>query len=157
MNRKVKICFFFALVICQIIINRYINTLKVNLDLLYLILVYISIKSDFFKSILAATVIGLFTDYFNHSIIGIFGFSRTISAFFLNELSKYVDLKKNIFMFFIIAISLCISNLIANTFLYFISKFEISLNMILYQPVLTGLAGTLILSTAKMKKYFNVY
>ena len=63
----------------QIIVNRYASVLNLNLDLIFLILVYFAIKSDFYRCILVATVIGLVTDYISMNIFGVFGFSRTVT------------------------------------------------------------------------------
>jgi rod shape-determining protein MreD len=127
------------------------------MDLLFLILVFISIKSSFLKSILSAAAIGLVTDFLSGNVLGVFGFSRTIAAYLINELSRYLDLRKNIFLFLIISLSLFISNLIANIFFYFILNFEISLNLVLYPPLLTALVGFIIVSPAKIKTYLDVY
>lgn len=157
MNRRIKFLLFLFLVIGQIVVNMYIDKLKLNFDLLFLILVYISVKSSFVKSILSATAIGLITDFLSGNVMGVFGFSRTLSAYLINELSKYLDLRRNIFLFLLTALSLFISNLIANIFFYFILDFKISLNLILYPPLLTGLVGLIIVSPARMKKYLDVY
>jgi rod shape-determining protein MreD len=133
------------------------NILKLNLDLLFLILVYISIKSGFLKTLLSATVIGLITDYFSMNVLGVFGFSRTIIAYFLNNMAKHIDLKNNLLVFTLISISLCLSNLIANTFFLLISGLKYNLNLIVIQPVLTGIMGILIVCTTKFKKYLDVY
>lgn len=157
MNRRIKLLLFVFLVTGQIVINRYIDTLKINIDLLFLILVYISVKSSFLKSILSATAIGLVTDFFSGNIFGVFGFSRTVSAYVIFELHKYLDLEKPHFQFLLITLSLFISNLIANTFFYFILDYKISLNLVLYPPLLTSAVGIIILSSAKMREYLDVY
>ena len=157
MNRRLKFFVFVLLVLGQIVINKYAHQFKVNLDFLYLILVYISVRSGFLKSILTAAVIGLITDFFSMNVLGVFGFSRTFGAFLLNEVSGRLDLKNNFFVFLLIALSLSLSNLIANTFFYFISGFAFNLSLILYQPVFTGLTGTLIVFSKKTKEYLNVY
>ncbi len=157
MNRKFKIGLFVVLIILQIAFHRYENILKINLDLLYLILVYISAKSGFFKTILSATMIGLVTDHFCMNILGVFGFSRTIIAYILNEISRHIDLKNNLFVFLLLAISLCISNLISNIFFYIILGVKFSLNLLFYQPIFTGLVGAFILIPSKIKEYLDVY
>jgi len=155
MNRKFRTFFFLFLIFAQIFLNRFFD---VNADLLYLIMVYIAVRSNFLKTLISATVIGLFTDFITGSIvIGVFGFSRTLIAYILYEGSKFIDLKKNIFVFFLIAISLSVSNLIANLFFSFILSFKISINLILYQPLITGLIGFLILLPTTIKKKLNVY
>ena len=157
MSKRVRFVFFLILIIAQIVFYKYVDVLKLNVDLFFLILVYISVKSGFYKSMISATIIGLVTDYFSGGNIGVFGFSRTVSAYLLNQFSKYIDIRRNIFVFFLIFTSLCISNFIANIFFCFISNARISLSLVLYQPALTGLAGILIISPTRMKKYFNVY
>jgi rod shape-determining protein MreD len=157
MNRRIKFLLFLFLAIGQIVVNRYIDILKINIDLLFLILVFISVKSGFLKSILSAAVIGLVTDFLSGNILGVFGFSRTIAAYLISELSTYLDLRKNTFLFLLIVLPLFISNLIANIFFYFILGYPIGLHLLLYPPLLTGLAGLLIVSPAKMKEYLDVY
>ena len=120
MNRKFRIGIFVFLIILQIVVYRYENNFKINVDFLYLILVYISVKSGFYKTILSATVIGLVTDYFCMNVMGVFGFSRTIAAYLLNEIFRHIDLKNSLLVFFLIAISLFISNLVANMFFFII-------------------------------------
>lgn len=157
MNRKVKVGLFLVLIALQILFHRYMNVLRFNLDLLYLILVFISVKSGFLKSILSGTVIGLVTDFFSMQVMGVFGFSRTLMAYLLNETSRHIDLKNNTFVFLLISVSLCLSNLLANVFFHFIKNTDLDLNMILYQPLLTGLMGLLIISPSKVKRYLDVY
>lgn len=156
-DRRVKVGLFIVFIVLQIAIHRYVNVLKVNLDLLYLILVYISIKSGFMKTILFAAAIGLVTDFFSMQVMGVFGFSRTIIAYLLNETTPHIDLKNNTFVFLLIAVSLFLSNLMANTFFYFISGTSFDSNLILYPPLLTGLLGVLIISPSKMKRHLDVY
>ncbi len=157
MNRKFRIGIFVVLIILQIVIYRYDNILKINVDFLYLILVYISVKSGFFKTILSATMIGLVTDYFSMNVMGVFGFSRTVAAYLLNEIFRHIDLKNSLLVFLLIAISLFISNLIANIFFYIILGVKLSPNLILFQPIYTGLVGAFILIPSKMKEYLDVY
>ena len=157
MNRKFKFLIFILLILGEIIINKYIHQLKLNLDLLYLILVYISINSGFIKCIIVGTAIGLITDYFCMSVMGVFGFSRTFAVFLLFELSRRIDLKNNFFVFFLVFVSLSVSNLIANTFFTIILNFDFSLRLILVQPFLTGLVGVLIAGSSKAKRYLDVY
>jgi rod shape-determining protein MreD len=156
-NRKFKIGLFVGLIIGQIILNRYVHIIKLNFDLLYLILVYIAIRSGIVKTVVTATFIGWLTDFFTGGIVGIFGFSRTIIAFFINEMHRYVDLKKNIFVFLLIAISLSISNLIANVFFHFIYGYNLDLNLILRQPFITGILGTLLIIPTRVKEYLDVH
>lgn len=158
MNRRFKVLVFLLLIIGQIILQRYVQQLKLHLDLLYLILVYTSVMSGFYKTLLTASIIGLVTDYFcSANLMGVFGFSRVIAAFILNEVSHRIDLKNNIFVFLLIAVSLSFSNAIANLFLYFIQGFSFNLDMLLYQPVLTGLLGLIIVTSSKARMYLDVY
>jgi rod shape-determining protein MreD len=156
-NRKFKIGLFIGLIVGQIILHRYVHIIKLNFDLVYLILVYIAIRSGIVKTVISATFIGWVTDFFSGGIVGVFGFSRTVIALFLNEMHKYVDLKKNIFVFLLIAISLSLSNLIANVFFHFIYGFNFDLNLILRQPVITGILGTLLIIPTRVKEYLDVH
>jgi rod shape-determining protein MreD len=157
MNRKFKFLIFILLILGEIIINKYIHQFRLNLDLLYLILVYISINSGFIKCIMVGTVIGLITDYFCMNVMGVFGFSRTLGAFFLFELSRRIDLKNNFFVFLLVFFSLSVSNVIANTFFAVILNFDYSLRLILVQPFLTGLVAVLVAGSSKAKRYLDVY
>jgi rod shape-determining protein MreD len=157
MNRKLKYFLFVFLVLGQIVVHRYYYSLKLNLDLLYLVLAYVAVRSGFYRAIFTATVIGLITDYLSGSILGVFGFSRTIAAYLLNEISIRIDLKNNLFVFLFVSLSLAFSNLIASLFLYVIRGFAIEPGLVLYQPFLTGLVALLIVSSSRVKEYLDVY
>ena len=157
MNRKFKFLIFILLILGEVIINKYFHQLRLNLDLLYLILVYISINSGYIKCIMVGTVIGLIIDYFCMNIMGVFGFSRTLAVFLLFQLSRRIDLNNNFFVFLLVFISLSVSNLIANIFFSIILNFGISLRLILIQPFLTGVVAVLIAGTRKAKRYLDVY
>lgn len=157
MKNRIRVLLFILLIFAQIVINKYIDTLKLNVDLLYLIIVYISIKKGIVKTVIFSSLIGWATDFFTCGVIGVFGFSRVVIAFLINEVFRYIDLRKNVFVFLFIAISLAISNLIANIFLYFIFDYKIMLSLIVYQPVLTGFVGMILNVFPKMKKVLNVY
>lgn len=157
MNRKRKIFIFALLLLGQIVMQRYVRQLQMNLDLLYLVLVYVSVTSGFFKSLAAASVIGLATDYLSGNVLGVFGFSRTIAAYLLNELSIRIDLKNNVFVFLLIAISMAISNGIANLFFHFILGYPLKLSLVLYQPLITAAVGVAIVGVAKIRLYLDVY
>jgi rod shape-determining protein MreD len=157
MNRKFKLILFILILLAQIIINLYISDLKLNLDLLYLILVFVAVKSNFIKAILVATIIGLTTDYMTGGVLGVFGFSRTMAAFILNEISMRIDLKNNFFVFLMLSLSLAFSNLLANFFFYFIYGWSIQLSLVLYQPFFTALVGILIVSSTQAKKNLDLY
>jgi rod shape-determining protein MreD len=156
-NRRFKVIIFIFLVLGQIVIHRYAHHLKLNLDLFYLILVYISVTGGFYKSLIAGMVVGLITDYLSMNVLGVFGFSRAFAAYLLNEISRGIDLRNNTFVFLLIAGSLAMSNGIANIFFYLILGSGFNLSLILYQPLLTALVGLIITSTDKAKKYLDVY
>jgi rod shape-determining protein MreD len=157
MNRKFKLLIFILLILGEIIINKYLYQLRLNLDLLYLLLVYISINSGYIKCIMVGTVVGLITDYFCMNVMGVFGFSRTLGVFLLFELSRRIDLNNNFFVFFLVFVSLSISNMIANIFFSIILNFGFSMRLILLQPLLTGIVAVLIAGTTKAKRYLDVY
>jgi len=157
MNRKFKFLIFILLILGEIIINKYLHQLRFNLDLLYLILVYLSVKSGYIKCILVGTVIGLIIDYSCMNIMGVFGFSRTLAVFLLFQLSRRIDLNNNFFVFFLVFVSLSISNVIANIFFSIILNFGFNLHLILIQPFLTGLVAVLIAGSTKAKRYLDVY
>jgi rod shape-determining protein MreD len=106
---------------------------------------------------ISGTLIGLLTDCLVDGTLGIYGFSRTLSAFLVNEFSKYVDLKKTIFKFFIIAVSLSLSNGVALFFLSFINSVDFNMNMIVYQPVMTAMIGIFIIYWKTFREKLNVY
>lgn len=158
MNRKFKLGILAVMILLQIIIQRYINVLHINLDLLYLILIFTAVKSGFYKTMAAASVIGLVTDYFSMQTFGVFGFSRTITAFILHQTAGHIDLKNNVFVFLFISISLCISNSLANLFFVFIKGgIGFNFNLVIYQPVLTALLGIALLSSGRIKRNLDVY
>jgi rod shape-determining protein MreD len=157
MNSRVKLIIFLLCIGLQVLSHRYRDILKFNLDFLYLILVYIAVQSGFLKTILSATIIGLVTDFFSMQVMGVFGFSRTITGYLLNETSRHIDLKNNFLVFLLISVSLLLSNLIANLFFHFISGFPFQLSLILYQPLATGLLGVMLIAPRKMKQHLNVY
>lgn len=157
MRNKLKTGLFFFLILAQIIVNRYVRSTSLNFDLLYLILVYISIRSGILKTAVWATAIGWITDYFTIGLIGVFGFSRTLTAFLLHEFYKFFDLRKRFFVFLLIFISLAFSNLIANLFFFLIYGDGLKAALILRQPVLTALAGTLLISSTKIRESLDVH
>ncbi len=156
-NRRFKVGLFVFLIALQVFLQRYVDVLKLNPDLLYLILVYISVKSGFIKTVFSATAVGLVTDYFSMQVMGVFGFSRTLIAYLLNETSQHIDLKNNALVFLLTAVSLFVSNLVANLFFHIIAKTPFQLNLVVYQPLLTGLFAVLILFPGKIRQYLDVY
>lgn len=157
MKRRIRIIFFLILFSAQILSNLYFHSIKLHIDFLFLILVFIAIKSGIVKTIASATLIGWITDYFSMGNIGIFGFSRTVVAFLLHELSRFIDLKNSFYTFLLISLSLSFSNLIANLFFLLIHGVKIQLHMLVFQPLLTGLLGIILISPKKIKKRLDVY
>jgi rod shape-determining protein MreD len=156
MNNRFRNAFFIVMIIGQIAIARYYQSLRFNVDLLYMVVFYISIKSGFMKSIISASLIGLCSDYLSGGIMGVFSFSRTLAAYFLNTLARFVDLKNNFFIFLLIFISLLLSNLVAFVFYAFIFKYKITASLLIYQPLFTASAGTIILGLKKVKSLLDV-
>jgi rod shape-determining protein MreD len=157
MRRDIRIVVLIAILLAHIFINRYLNDIRIRIDLLYLILIYVAIKSETTKTILVATVIGWLTDFFSGGLIGVFGFARVITSFFVCEFSRFVDISKNYFIFILIALSLALSNLVANIFFHFIYGYGWDLHLLLSQPFFTGALGFLIISSSKIKKMLHVY
>ena len=120
MNNRFQNIFIILMFAGQIVIAKYYQSLRFNVDLLYLVIFYIAIQSGFMKSIISASLIGLCSDYFSGGVIGVFSFSRTLAAYFLNVSARFLDLKKKIFIFLLIFISLLLSNLVAFIFYAFI-------------------------------------
>jgi rod shape-determining protein MreD len=145
------------LILAQVILNRYVSITKINPDLLFLILVYISIQSGVLKTVIWATIIGWITDFFTFGLVGVFGFSRVLTAFLLHEFYKFFDLRRRFFVFLLIFVSLSFSNLIANLFFYFIYGEGIHLSLIFRQPFFSALIGTLIISSSKIKESLDVH
>jgi rod shape-determining protein MreD len=156
MNNRYRNILFVFLVIGQCAIARYFQSLRFNVDLLYLIIFYIAIKSGFMPTIFGAAFIGLCTDYLSGGVMGVFSFSRTLAAYFLNALARFLDLKKNIFIFLLIFISLFLSNLVAFVFHVLVFQLKITASLLLYQPLCTALIGTIILGSKKAKSLLDV-
>lgn len=149
--------FVVFLLLMQIIINRYVNEYNINIDFLFLILVFISTRDSFFRTIIVAALIGWATDILSGNVLGVYGFSRVVIAFLLFEIIKFVDFKKLSFTFIIIFASLSLSNLIANIFLIFIYNFNFSISLLIFQPFLTSLLAVLFISSKQLQKTLNVY
>lgn len=156
MNNRTRNLLFILLVVGQFAIARYYQQLRFSVDLLYLIIFYIAVRSGFMPTILSATFIGLCTDYLSGGVIGVFSFSRTLAAYFLNAMARFLDLKKNIFIFLLIFISLFFSNLVAFVFHVLIFKLKITANLLLFQPLYTATIGTVILGSKKAKSLLDV-
>ena len=157
MRNKVRIFLLFFLIGMQIIVNRYASVLNLNLDLIFLILVYFAIKSDFYRCILVATVIGLVTDYISMNIFGVFGFSRTVIAFGIFGFVRFLDLQKKSYIFFLVFGALMSSNFIASLFFYLIRGIKLDIGFLVISPLLTGIFAVILLSFRKIRDKLNVY
>jgi len=156
MNSRFRNILFVILVVGQIAISRYYYSLRFNIDLLYLIIFYIAIKSGFMSSIISASFIGLCSDYLSGGVVGVFSFSRTLAAYFLNVLARFLDLKKNVFVFLLIFVSLFLSNLLAFVFYVLIFNLKITASLLFFQPLSTAIVGTIILGFKKVKSLLDV-
>jgi rod shape-determining protein MreD len=157
MNNKLKIVLLLVLVGLQILLNKYNSVIKLNIDLLFLIIVYYSIRTDYYKCIIIGIVIGLITDQFSGNILGVFGFSRTLIAFVLFNFSKFVDFRIKNFLFFYVFLSLSLSNFIANCFFYLINNINIDLKLVFVTPLISGGLAVVLLSVRKIRENLNVY
>ena len=99
MNNRFRTILFIVLAVGQFAFARHYYSLRFTIDLLFLVIFFIAIRSGFMTSILSAALIGFCSDYLTGGVMGVFSFSRTLAAFFLNSLSRFLDLKKNIFIF----------------------------------------------------------
>ncbi|MBN2345854.1 MAG: rod shape-determining protein MreD [Candidatus Aminicenantes bacterium] len=156
MNKRVRCLLFILLAAGQLFIARYRAALGIQVDLLYLILFFVSIRSSFLPSVVSAAFIGLGTDYLSGGVIGVFSFSRTLAAYFLNTIARFLDLKKNIFVFLLIFFSLFLANLVAFVFHVLIFGLKITASLLLFQPLFTAVVGTVILGSEKMKTLMDV-
>ena len=156
MNSRFRGIFFLALLIGQIAISRYYPFLRFNVDLLYLIIFCIAIKSGYVPTMVSAALIGLISDYLSGGIIGVFSFSRTLAAYFLNMLARFIDLRNNFFVFLLIWISLFLSNLLASSFYVIVFKYKITASLLIYQPLATAGIGTIFFGFKKIKLLLDV-
>jgi rod shape-determining protein MreD len=156
MTKRIRFLLFILLVVSQLVIARNYYALRFSVDLLYLIIFYIAIKSGFIPTVLSAAFIGLCSDYLSGGVMGVFSFSRTLAAFLLHTMTRFLDLKKNIFTFLLILISLFLSNLVAFVFYVLIFNLKITTSLLFFQPLSTALIGTMILGSNKMKSLLDV-
>jgi rod shape-determining protein MreD len=156
MNNRFRNIFFVLMLVGQVVIAKYYKSWRLNVDLLYLVVFYISTKSGFMKSVISASLIGLCSDYLSGGIMGVFSFSRTLAAYLLNTIARFLDLKKNIFVFLLILLSLFFSNVVAYVFYALIFKYTITASLLIYQPLLTAFVGTVILGFKKVKSLLDV-
>ncbi|MDY0297858.1 MAG: rod shape-determining protein MreD [Acidobacteriota bacterium] len=157
MRRKIKPLLTLLLLLIQISLNRYRDVMHVIPDLLYLVIMYVAVTAGPIRTILVATLLGWVTDFFSAGLVGVFGFSRVISAYLVNRLSHFLDLTRMHFVFFLILISLGLSNLTAGLFLGWIYAFPLETGMLVYQPLLTALLGVVILKIPLLKRELNVH
>jgi rod shape-determining protein MreD len=156
MNNRFRNVFFIVMLVGQVAIAKYYQSLRFNIDLLYLVIFYIATKSGFVKSVISASLIGLCSDYLSGGVVGVFSFSRTLTAYFLNMIARFLDLKKNLFIFLLIFISLFLSNLVAFIFYALIFRYKITASLLLYQPLFTAIVGTIFFGLKKVKSLLDV-
>ena len=101
------------------------------------------------------TVLGWLTDPFVGGIMGVFGFSRALGAYLVSAGSRYMDLKNALFVFLLISLSLLLSNLVALFFLHLISRQPFSAALLVYQPLLSGTLGVVLLRIPFMRALFQ--
>ena len=156
-KRQFRFTLALFLILMQLLVNLYLNEFNINIDFLFLILIYISSRGLFMRSMTAATLLGWTTDLLNSQIIGVFGFSRVVIIYIIFEIIVFIDFKRLSFTFLFIFLSLSISNLIASLFLLFINDYGLSVGMIIYQPLLTGMFAVILMSSDRIKEAINVY
>jgi rod shape-determining protein MreD len=156
MNNRWRTILFIVLAVGQFAFARHYYSLRFTIDLLFLMIFFIAIRSGFMTSILSAALIGFCSDYLTGGVMGVFSFSRTLAAFSLNSLARYLDLKKNVFIFLLILFSLFLSNLAAFGFLVLIFQYKITVSLLVFQPLSTALLGTFILGSKKAKSLLDV-
>jgi len=156
MNNRFRYGLFVLLLIGQIAISKYFQSLRFNIDLLFLVVFFIATQSRFMSSVIGASLIGLCSDYLSGGVMGVFSFSRTLAAYFLNSIARFVDLKNNFFVFLLIFTSLFLSNCVAFIFYALIFKYTITASLLIYQPFFTAIAGTIILGLKKVKSLLDV-
>ncbi len=156
-KRQFRFTLALFLILMQILVNLYLNEFNINIDFLFLILIYISSRGNFLKSLIIATFLGWTTDLLNSHIIGVFGFSRVVIAYIIFEIIVFIDFKRLSFTFLFIFFSLSLSNLVASLFLLFINDYGLSVGMIIYQPLLTGMFAVILVSSDRIKEAINVY
>ena len=158
MNKtRIRLLLLFFLITMQVLFNIHLNKLNINIDFIFLILIYVTSRGNFLKTMITATLIGWVTDILSGHIVGVFGFSRVMIAFLIFEIIVFVDFKKLSFTFIFMFLSLSLSNLIANLFLMFINNFGLSPGMLIYQPVLTAMFTVLLVSSDRIKEAVDVY
>ena len=157
-KQNIRIFLAFSLIVLQILFNLFLNQLHINIDFIFLILLYyILSRRNFIQAMLVATIVGWSTDLLTSHIVGLFGFSRVVIAFAIYEIIVFIDFKRLSFTFAFVFLSLALSNLIASFFLLVIHGYPLSAGLILHQPVLTGMFAVLLISSDRVKEAVNVY
>jgi len=154
-----KIRFFTVLVFSalQFVLAQFFPNIPFFPDFLFLIIIYNALRTSFLKTLLIACLLGWLTDYICGGIIGVFGFSRIAAAALVHEIIRYIDLKKKGFTFFLVFISLALSNIIAQIFFYLIHSAPISPSLLLWQPLTTSLFALLLAHWQKIKEIWDIY
>jgi len=156
-KQRFRYIIFIFFILLQFTVSKFLTEYKINIDFMYLILLYFIMRKSYIKAIIAAVFIGWLNDYFTGSIIGIYGFSRVSVTFILYGALNYIDPKRLIFAFLIIFASLTLSNFIANLFLLFIYHFNFNIDLLMIQPFLTAMTGILLLTSKSVRKAINVH
>lgn len=156
MSSRFRAVLFALLAVGQVAVCRYYYEWRFSIDLLYLIVFFIAIRSRYLPSVVGAALIGFAGDILSGGVMGVFSFARTLAAFLLNSLARFLDLKKNIFVFLLIQVSLFLSNLVASLFLVLIFGYRITASLLVFQPLATALVGTLIAGPRKVKALLDV-
>jgi len=157
MHRKIRFTLLALLLAGQFLIGRYQPSLQLSVDFIYLIVFYLAIRCGFYKGVLAGMVFGLLTDHFTGGVIGVFSFSRTLAAYLVGNVSRFIDFRKNSFIFIFLWGSLWLSNLVANFLFEVAFRFNFSVQLLLWQPLLTATLGTLLVGTKRAKAVLDVY
>ncbi len=140
------------------IFSRISPSLILLLNVFSLVVFYFAMKrGEIFGSCLGA-VCGLFQDYFFSGIYGVAGLSKTVSGFLAGYLSKKIDVQPPLRNFFFLVILLSFELILWAMLFSFIVPESINTGggLIFFQPVATGVLGTLVyflLKQFKKEKY----
>lgn len=126
-------------------------------DFLFLIIIYNALRASFLRTQLVACLLGWLTDYLCGGVIGVFGFSRIVAASLVHEIIRFIDLKKKGFTFFLVLMSLALSNGIAQLFFYLIHSAPVSLSLLFWQPLTTAALALLLVYWHRMNNIWDVY
>ena len=156
MNNRFRAVLFVVLAVGQLFVSRHYRALRFDVDLLYLVIFFIAIRSGFLTSVVSAALIGFVSDYLSGGVMGVFSFARTLAAYMLNSLARFLDLKKNVFVFLLLFVSLFLSNLTAFVFHVLVFRMKVATGLLLVQPLATALIGTILMGTRKAKALLDV-